>query len=428
MNTPDAALGAYLAADPGGQPCDADRPEQRVLPSVGVVHVCPSLDVSYGGPAVAIPEIAAALQALGFKNMLVSVDGPDAKNALITERRLEWRRARPLSVRKGYAAASLVREIDRAVADTGAQIVHVHSFWCWPMIAAATVARRRRIAFAISPHSEFYPESTNRSGVLKRVFHTSIGRSRLRRASLVHGTEQREVDGAVALGYAGRSVVAQIGVDPCLGDQLPDKASARSRLGLHAEAPTALFLARLHPRKGVDRLLTAWRDGGMPDRGWRLVVAGGGEAAYVAQLKAQARALGLENEVHWLGHVDGQVRQDAFGAADLFVLPTLFENFGLSIAEALACRIPVITTDGAPWATIAQQGAGWITPAGDTHELAGALTAAASEHSTGGLAARGAAGRDLVQGLTWDKTASKLAAAYMEILNGSPRGELLNGA
>lgn len=418
-----------MAADPGGQNSEApDQQGRPVPPAVGVVHVCPSLDVSYGGPAVAVPEIAAALQPMGFKTILVSVDGPEATNALIAEHGLEWRRARPLGVRKGYAAAGLVRQIEQAVADTGAQIVHVHSFWCWPMIAAATVARRRGIAFAISPHSEFYPESTSRSGALKRLFHEFFGRARLQGASLVHGTEPREIEGATTLGYAGRAVVAQIGVDPSLGDQLPDKVDARSRLGLRTQAPTALFLARLHPRKGLDRLLNAWGQADMPARGWRLAVAGGGDPAYVAQLKTQARALGLENDVDWLGHVDGQARRDAFGAADLFVLPTTFENFGLSIAEALACRIPVITTDGAPWGSIAQQGAGWITPAGDIQELARALTAAAADHVAGALGARGAAGRALVQGLTWDKTASQLALAYRETLKGSPHGELVNAA
>ena len=372
--------------------------------------------------------MAAALRDYDVKGVLISVDGLAAENSLIKERQLDWRRASPLAIPKGYGATDLVRRIDQAVAEIDARIVHVHSFWCWPMIAAATVARRRGIDLAISPHSEFYPESVQRSGGLKRLFHAAIGTRLLRQAALVHGTEPREIEGAIALGYSGRTVVAQIGVDPSLGDQIPDKVSARSRLGLRPEAPTALFLARLHPRKGVDRLLTAWRDAGMPERGWRLAVAGSGDLAYLNRLQAQSRSLGLETHVDWLGHVDGQARRDAFGAADLFVLPTMFENFGLSIAEALACRLPVITTDGAPWPEIAQAGAGWIIPAGDVAALTQALIEAATEQDAGRLAARGAPGRTLVQDLTWDRTALQLALAYRQVLNGSPSGELADAA
>lgn len=395
---------------------------------ITVVHVSPSLDVSYGGPAVAIPEIAAALRRHEIQGVLISVDGPGARNPLIAEHALDWRRASPLSIRKGYGAKDLVRKIDEAVTRTDARIVHVHSFWCWPAVAAATVARRRGIDLAISPHSEFYPESLSQSRSLKQIFGVTIGGRLLKQASLVHGTEQREIDGARALGFAGRAAVAQIGVDPTLGDNIPDKSIARARLGLPPEAPTALFLARVHPRKGVDRLLTAWRDAGMAQQGWRLAVAGGGDPAYLGQLKAQSRNLGLETQVDWLGHVDGQTRRDAFGAADLFVLPTMFENFGLSIAEALACRLPVITTDGTPWPGIAETGAGWIIPAGDIAALARALAQASIEHQAGQLSARGAPGRTLVQDLTWDRTASQLALAYRQVLNGSPPGELADAA
>ncbi|WP_396593043.1 glycosyltransferase [Brevundimonas sp. R86498] len=389
---------------------------------LAVVHVSPSLDVSYGGPATSVPSLAAALRDQGVAGALVSVDppAPAADNALITAKGLSWRRARPARVRLGYYAADLVEQLDAAVDEIDARVIHCHSFWGYPAIVAASVARRRELALVVSPRSEFYPGSLRRSRWLKRGFMAAAGRRILSAAAFVHATEPGEGEGARALGYQGRVVLAPNGIDASIGDRLMDRADALRHLNLDPlPARRALFLARLHPRKGLETLLHAWALTGLATRGWRLMIAGdAADPAYAERLRRLSADLGLAEVVDWLGHVDDAARGAALSLADLFVLPSQFENFGLSIAEALACGVPVITTTATPWPALETDGAGWLVPPADAPALGAALAAAAARGAEG-LKAMAPAARAAVSRLDWAAAARPLAEAYREITAGA---------
>ena len=116
-----------------------------------VVHVVPSLDRRYGGPAVSVPSLAIALRKCGFESTLVSVDVSDASNSLIAGNDLRWIRASPSPLSIGYHATGLQRALDKAVRDSGAEIIHVHSVWCFPLVAAHRAARKAKAHFVISP-------------------------------------------------------------------------------------------------------------------------------------------------------------------------------------------------------------------------------------------------------------------------------------
>ncbi|MEI7941071.1 MAG: glycosyltransferase, partial [Verrucomicrobiota bacterium] len=159
---------------------------------------------------------------------------------------------------------------------------------------------------------------------------------------------------------------------------------------------TVLFLGRLHPVKGVARLVEAWaeiqikkaesiplksrnwesRKQKSEDRGpwsvvrgpvvrgpwsgdWQLVIAGPDEGGMRPGLEAALRAQGCEESVIFTGELDEQQKWAAYRAADLFVMPSDFENFGNSIVEAMLSSLPVITTTGTPWKELPAQGAGW---------------------------------------------------------------------
>src|SRR6185436_14152308 len=133
-----------------------------------------------------------------------------------------------------------------------------------------------------------------------------------------------------------------------------------------------LFLSRLHPKKGVPLLLEAFA--GLPSyrRSWTLVVAGGDERGHLTELRALASRLGVDNDVIWTGPLAGEAKRDAYAAAELFVLPSLDDNFGIVVAEALGAGVPVITTHATPWAELIEQDCGWHVPA-DVDGIRGAL-------------------------------------------------------
>jgi glycosyltransferase involved in cell wall biosynthesis len=151
----------------------------------------------------------------------------------------------------------------------------------------------------------------------------------------------------------------------------------------------ALFLSRIHPIKGLEMLIQAWgkvqdesftvsgdkRDvqhsttlSSVPDHnsqftthnsratrdinGWFLLIAGSGDDKYVESLKQQIVNAGLSENINFVGPVFGDEKVKLMKAADIFVLPTKNENFGIVVAESLACSVPVITTKGAPWSEL----------------------------------------------------------------------------
>ena len=121
---------------------------------------------------------------------------------------------------------------------------------------------------------------------------------------------------------------------------------------------TLLFLGRIHPIKGLDMLLPAWKAVQAHFLGWQLRIVGPDNRGYLDKVKRLAEQLHLER-VEFAGPLYGDNKFKAYRQADLFVLPSYTENFGVAVAEALASGTPAIVTKGAPWAGLKTQGAGW---------------------------------------------------------------------
>lgn len=134
-----------------------------------------------------------------------------------------------------------------------------------------------------------------------------------------------------------------------------------------------LFLSRIHPIKGLPDLIEAWAKVRRP--GWRVVIAGPDEAGHLDEIRDQIDTLGLGRDFEFTGLVTGARKEALFAEADVFVLPTYSENFGIAVAEALARGVPVVTTTGAPWEDIETWRCGWWVQPG-VDGVARALVAA----------------------------------------------------
>jgi glycosyltransferase involved in cell wall biosynthesis len=147
-------------------------------------------------------------------------------------------------------------------------------------------------------------------------------------------------------------------------------------------------------------LIEAWAFVRRP--GWRIVIAGNEEEGCRAKLEALIRGKELEADFEFVGFVDGARKQACFDAADLFVLPTYSENFGIAVAEALANELPVITTTGAPWRDLLAHRCGWWVAPG-VQGISGALIAALNCEPEE-LKEMGRRGRQLViDKFSWEK-------------------------
>jgi glycosyltransferase involved in cell wall biosynthesis len=178
-----------------------------------------------------------------------------------------------------------------------------------------------------------------------------------------------------------------------------------------------LSLGRIHPKKGLDRLIRAWVrvESAYPE--WRLRIVGPDELGHASQLAALAAELKTQR-VSIEGPVAGDAKTAAYREADLFVLPTLNENFGITVAEALAAGTPVIATKGAPWHGLAREGCGWWIDHGV--EPLVATLAEAMDMERGVLRAKGAKGRAwMKRDFSWDRVAHDMLDVYGWLSSGS---------
>jgi glycosyltransferase involved in cell wall biosynthesis len=204
------------------------------------------------------------------------------------------------------------------------------------------------------------PYGLRQRALLKRVSLRFVERPLLDDAAAIHCTSAAEQADVCRLNAKWRTVVIPLGVDTDCYTPAPQLAE-----------PYALFLSRLHPKKGIELLLAAAAQ--LPHL--KLVIAGSGDSKYVAQLQETARRLGIAGRVTWAGHVSGVEKVRILRSASVFVLPSHDENFGIAVAEALACGVPAVVSDQVAVASqIAQHRAGRVTRV-DAGELASALNA-----------------------------------------------------
>jgi len=174
-----------------------------------------------------------------------------------------------------------------------------------------------------------------------------------------------------------------------------------------------LYLGRLDPIKGIENLLVAcrkiYRDEGPA---WFLTIAGSGEARYVASLKTLISELGIQQQVQMVGEVKRDSIGPLFERADLVVVPSYSENFGMVVAEALAHGVPVIASKGTPWSDLEKRECGlWVDNSPES------LAEAISRISHKALPEMGARGRAWMKGeFCWETIAAKMFDAYRALV------------
>jgi glycosyltransferase involved in cell wall biosynthesis len=182
---------------------------------------------------------------------------------------------------------------------------------------------------------------------------------------------------------------------------------------------TLLYLGRIHPIKGLDRLLRAWAELQPRYPQWRLVIAGKGEPEHVLEVKALATRLNL-HRVSFPGPLYGEAKTKAYFDADLFVLPTHSENFGMVVAEALAHGCPAVVSCGAPWSGLKIEGCGWWVDNSVPSlviTLATAMQLPPDQLVNMGLSGRAWMERDF----GWNAIGQKMDAAYRWVVKGGTR-------
>ena len=283
-------------------------------------------------------------------------------------------------------------------------VVHMHGMWRWPNIYPASAAADAAVPLVISPHGCLGADALRVSRWKKAVFWAVLQRQVFARAALLHAASDVEYQAIRAFGISKPVAVIPIGLD--VPDLLPRPLDGP------LDDRVVLYLGRLHPIKGLDLLLDAWKllqDRGT--KGWKLRIIGP-EAApgYRSLLETRVR-VGLIPAVEFADGAYGDDKWAAYRGASVVVLPSRSENFGMTVVEALVMETPVITTDRAPWNDLPRVGCGWQV-ACEVDALAEALGVALSlgDAERRQMGARGRAW--VLQSFAWPLIARQMAEAY----------------
>ena len=174
----------------------------------------------------------------------------------------------------------------------------------------------------------------------------------IQEAACILTTADMEANSLRNLGFTNPIAVIPNGIEI-------DDYPCRPKETMYKCKKQVIFLSRLVSKKGIDILIDAWVKVHQHNPDWSVVVVGNGEQEYIDSLNAQIVRNGLANNIHILPPAFGKEKYKLYTESSLFVLPTHSENFGMVIAEALACGVPVITTQGTPWKILESSKSGW---------------------------------------------------------------------
>ncbi len=233
----------------------------------------------------------------------------------------------------------------------------------------------------------------------------------LKSASLFFATSQAEAESIRRLGFSQPIAVIPNGVD------MPEAEFPSSSERLVQRERNVMFMSRIHPKKGLKNLLEAWAQ--LDTDGWKLILAGPDEKGHLQEVLGYARELQIEKKIDYIGVVEGTQKARLLQNADLFILPSFSENFGVVVVEALAYGVPVISTFGTPWQGLVENNCGWWVDA-EPNALAGALRGAMAL-SDDERSEMGVRGRKYARQFDWDQIAKDAADVYRWLLDRTDR-------
>lgn len=308
-----------------------------------IIHYIPSIDRTWGGTSTYMQVLGKELGKLAEVHIITH----SSENPLpIDNCKMHYV--------SGYnpLKGSFKIEVNKLLDVLKPDLVHVNCCWMPACSLVQKMAQKRNIKVVLTPHGMLEP------WIIKRHYWTRkvpalllFQKAAVKKADCLQATAESEKQNLLKLGYNSNIKIVKLGID---AESIAMKTSWKKTKQL-------LFLSRVHIKKGINYLIEAadiLRD---ELQGYKILVAGEGDADYVASLKQLIMDKGLQDIIQLIGGVYGDKKWELFQTSDFFVLPTHSENFGLAIAESLASGTPVITTVGTPWNDLNSSNSGaWI--------------------------------------------------------------------
>ncbi len=389
-----------------------------------IVQYTKGLNVESGGVVRAVLNLSRSLAESGHDIVLMTPNPGDAPQAWIDGEPGVPRivplppTSRPLNRLNAEARRIAAEHIEAA------DLLHIHAVWHPSNTQLAGIARATGTPYVQSLHGMLDDWSMSLSTTKKRVFLAMGGRRTLQGAAVVHCTAEAEREQSMPRIPGATSCVVPLAMDLAPFESMPAPEVAHAAFpGAHWNGdPVVLFVGRLHPVKGVDLLLKAFKrtlDAGIAAN---LLIAGSGDADEERSLNNLAQELSLGDRVAFLGHIRSEAKIALYGAADLFVLPSLHENFGFVLPEAMAAGTACCTTPGvAIWKELETCGGALIVDR-DPGSIASGLSELLADRPR--LDAMGASGKAWAfENLARDRVVAAFEAMYRQAMGASSGAE-----
>lgn len=383
-----------------------------------ILQIVPSISLVYGGPSQMVLGLSAALAQLGQEVTIITTDS----NGDTGQAPLDVPLGVPVS-QNGYQiyyfpcspfrrykfSLDLFSWLANRAKDY--DIAHIHALFSPVSSISAFIARYRQLPYILRPLGTLDPADLQKKRQLKQIYANFLEKTNLAAAAAVHFTSQQECQTAERFNIKTKDIVIPLGVD------FFNPQALSVGFDLPQNKPIILYMSRLDPKKGLDLLLPSLER--LLEKGldFHFVLAGGNpqDREYENRIKNQIERSILGKNTTITGFVTGEVKNSLLARADLFVLPSYYENFGIAVAEAMAAGIPVVISDRVDLhPAVAAAAAGWVT-ACQLEDLTNTLATAITNPEI--RQQRGKNAKDLVfNQYSWSAIADQLLTVYQNLV------------
>jgi glycosyltransferase involved in cell wall biosynthesis len=379
---------------------------------------------SFGLGPVAL-NLCRSQNALGMDSSVWCLDSEDERQWASTTSGLAVDKIRSFPF-FGPKKLSLSLEMERVAEEQSANIsiVHQHALWVGVSRVTAQLRERHGIPSIITPHGSLERWAIKKSWWKKRLVLGLYERNNLFNASCLHAVGKNEIADCRDFGLKNPIAVIPNGIPSDWLESEGDANAFRVKCGIPADKRVLLFLSRITPKKGLPMLMEALHENRKQFADWHFVIAGSDEFGHQAEVQSCIDQKSMGNNVSFVGSLHGQIKRDAFAAADLFVLPSYSEGAPIVILEALGASVPVLATKASPWQELETHDCGWLVDI-SARALAEALQDALAR-TPNDLQRMGQRGRELVAAqYTWDQSARMTIELYEWLLHRRERPDFV---
>ncbi|MDZ8026193.1 MAG: hormogonium polysaccharide biosynthesis glycosyltransferase HpsP [Nostoc sp. DedQUE11] len=389
-----------------------------------ILQIVPSISLIYGGPSQMVLGLAPALVKEGVEVTILTTDSNGdigqipldvPLNCPIKQDGYEIIYFRCAPFRRYKFSLDLLNWLKRHAQEF--DIAHIHALFSPISSAAAVVCRQQKLPYILRPLGTLDPADLSKKKQLKQIYAAIIERQNLAGAAAIHFTSEQEAKISERFGVSTPDLLIPLGVKKEGGRGGEGTNITRQQFKIPENIPLVLFMSRIDPKKGLNLLIPALEKLLGVGYKFHFVLAGTNpqDPDYEEKIKSQIQNSPLRSHTTITGFVTGELKASLLQAADLFVLPSYYENFGIAVAEAMLAGIPVVISDQVHICQqIRDSESGWVGTT-DVEALVDLLQAALqnpAERQRRGLNANKYADVNF----SWDAIAKQTIQAYEKIL------------